>query len=186
MTYDERADAIGQLLRETILPRYTRPDHLDIDTARREVADMIADLNSAWPIMPADRFAATGQALARALRLAYTGRAWPTIAHLAKALKAALAPSPAASDRTASATKVDQLEIRREQLLRWCRGEAPCPAHLITRANLELLARDGLIEHGSIQGRLEFATANPGVDSDDHQRRRAGGLGGATIAASNP
>lgn len=182
MTYDERTSAIGKLLREIILPRYSRPDHLDDATARDELRDMVADLNSAWPIMPAAQFASTGQALARALRMTYTGRNWPTIAHLAKALKAALAPPPSAVDGAAkSATKIDILDIRRGQLEGWCRGANSCPAHLITPENLALLAKDGVIRRDQIADMMAFAEGNHGVADDMPDRPARFDAAGVTI-----
>lgn len=98
MTFEERTNAIGTLLREHILPRYKRPEHLDDETARAELRDMVNDLNSAWPIMPAARFGEVADGLARAVRVTHTSRTWPTIASLVKALQAALSPPAAPSD----------------------------------------------------------------------------------------
>ena len=100
MTFEERTNAIGALLRETILPRYRRPEHLDDTTARAELRDMVADLNAAWPIMGEQRFSEVAEALARAVRVTHTSRQWPTIAALTKALEAALRPPeiPTAAD----------------------------------------------------------------------------------------
>lgn len=176
MNYDARTAAIGKLLREVILPRHIRPEHLDVADAQAEVRDMIEDLNAAWPIMPDSQFEATGKALARSLRMTYTGRSWPTIAHLAKALKAALAPPPsAASDGPGAATKLDILDIRREQLIAWCRGQRSCPAHLITRENLALLAKESVIRLDQVEDMLAFAGDAAGVAEDvapDDRKRR--------------
>jgi hypothetical protein len=92
MNHQERQNAIGTLLREVILPRYKRPEHLDDETARRELGDMVADLNAEWPLMPAHRFGEVCDGMARAIRTTHTSRTWPTIAALVKALGVAIAP----------------------------------------------------------------------------------------------
>jgi hypothetical protein len=142
MTYEERTNAIGGLLRETILPRYKRPEHFDDETARSELYDMVEDLNAEWPPMTAERFAMIGPAMARALRLTYTGRNWPTIAHLAKALKQAQeAPSSArvAAQTTSSKDNVDEWEI--SQVRNWLAGEQPINPYYVTRQRLERLGQ---------------------------------------------
>lgn len=100
MTFEERTNAIGTLLREHILPRYKRPEHLDDETARAELRDMVNDLNAAWPIMPPQRFGEVADGLARAVRVTHTSRTWPTIAALVKALQVAISPpaAPTADD----------------------------------------------------------------------------------------
>lgn len=89
MTYEERMNAIGTLLRTKILARKQRPERFDDETARAEIADMVSDLNAAWPSMPPDMFEQTGDNLARELRAMHAGRDWPVIATMLKALKAA-------------------------------------------------------------------------------------------------
>lgn len=165
MTYDERTAAIGTLLRETILPRYRRPDHMDDETARSELVDMVSDINAAWPIMPAERFHAVGRALARSLRMTYTGRSWPTIAHMTKALRDALAPAETPNDNLSppSTRAANVANWRRSQLLAWCKGTAPCQDYLITRENLLELAKDGEIPFGEIDQMLTFVARNMGI-----------------------
>ncbi|MFO1144671.1 MAG: hypothetical protein U1E59_20305 [Amaricoccus sp.] len=161
MTYEERTNAIGTLLRETILPRYTRPPHLDDTTARAELRDMVADLNAEWPLMSAERFHQMGQALARCLRLSYTGRNWPTIAHLAKALKAAQEAPTSALDVKQDATTGDEREEwRRAQLREWLAGNRPVNPNFVTR---ERLAAIGCRE---IEAAMAFAErhANDGAE----------------------
>lgn len=154
MTYEERINAIGTLLRETILPRYTRPPHLDDDTARAELRDMVTDLNAEWPLTTRDRFDAMGVAMARALRLTYTGRNWPTIAHLAKALKQAQQAPTSAQDAKPSATTTDDHEEwKRRQLREWLAGEKPINPEWVTRERLAAIGcRD-------ISAAMEFAHA---------------------------
>ncbi len=135
MTYEERVNAIGTLLRETILPRYTRPPHLDDATARAELRDMVDDLNTDWPVMPDEQFHHTGKALARALRLTYTGRNWPTIAHLAKALKAAR-EAPASALMTAPASAARSM---RSQLRGWLYDRKPISPQLVTKERLSAI-----------------------------------------------
>ena len=118
--------------------------------------------NSAWPIMPDGQFETTALAFARALRMTYAGARGRRSAHMAKALKAALAPPKVPKEGT-TATVLDILEIRRAQLEAWCRGEKPCGIHLITRENLTVLANDGVIPHGEIDNMLAFAASNQGV-----------------------
>lgn len=89
MNFAERNNAIGELLKDEILPRYTRPEHLDDDAARRELADMVADLNSEWPVMGLDAFRELGVKFAANIRKLHTSRRWPTIALMLKALSAA-------------------------------------------------------------------------------------------------
>lgn len=89
MNYEERTNRIGTLLREAILPRYTRPAHMDDGTARAELADMVEDMNRQWPIMSPDRFDLVGREMARHLRRDYAGRQWPPIKAMLSALKAA-------------------------------------------------------------------------------------------------
>ena len=171
MNFEARTNAIGALLRDTILPRFKRPDHLSTEAARAELSDMVADLNAAWPIMSAERFEATAREMARIVRTTSVGRTWPTIGLMIKALRAALAPDAGAKP-DAGATRLDVLEIRRIQLERWCRGEANCPEHLITAANLGALAADGIIQRSQIEDMLAYATTNVGVAVEDGAEQR--------------
>ena len=102
MNFEDRTNAIGTLLREHILPRYKRPEHLDDTTARAELRDMVEDLNRAWPVMGATRFGDTADGLARAIRMTHTSRTWPTIAALIKALNVALEPPRGAPEADGS------------------------------------------------------------------------------------
>ena len=92
MNFEDRTNAIGTLLREHILPRYKRPEHLDDETARAELRDMVADLNAAWPLMGPDRFGDVCDGLCRSIRKTHTSRSWPTIAAMLKALSLAMEP----------------------------------------------------------------------------------------------
>lgn len=137
MTYEERINQIGTLLRDVILPRYKRPEHLDDDTARAELRDMVTDLNAEWPLSSRDRFDATATAMARALRLTYTGRNWPTIAHLAKALKQAQeAPTSALMSAPSATSSDDREEWRRRQLREWLSGDRAINPEIVTRERL--------------------------------------------------
>jgi hypothetical protein len=98
MNFTERTNAIGTLLREHILPRYKRPEHLDDTTARAELADMVNDLNAAWPVMNDTRFGEVCDGMARAIRVTHTSRSWPTIAALVKALGVAISPPVAPTE----------------------------------------------------------------------------------------
>lgn len=89
MTFEERENAIGTLLRDTLLPRYKRPEHLDDVAARLELRDMVADLNREWPVESAEAFAARAERFCRDVRATHAGRSWPAIATLLKALKSA-------------------------------------------------------------------------------------------------
>jgi hypothetical protein len=171
MTYEERTNAIGGLLRETILPRYKRPEHFDDETARSELHDMVADLNAEWPLMTAERFAMIGPAMARALRLTYTWRNWPTIAHLAKALKQAQeAPSSArlAAPTTSSEDNID--EWRTRQVGKWLAGEQSINPYFVTRQRLERLRKSP----AEIDEILEYVNdlRNHGISRDLTERDR--------------
>lgn len=185
MNFSERENAIGSMLKVMVLPRYKRPEHMDPDTARAEIADMVADLNAAWPIQPAERFAATSEAFARAIRATYSGRTWPPIAVMLKALKAALEPAPAPREATGPASVFDMGEIRRDQLLRWCKGERSCPDHLITRENLEALAQDGLIQRSAIDDMLAFARGNHGISPEADMMRDRKTLPASLMVSGN-
>lgn len=162
MTYEERINLIGTLLRDTILPRYKRPEHLDDATARAELRDMVEDLNAAWPLMHPARFESVGDDLARQLRSTYTGRSWPPIAVMIKALKAALSGG-GGDGKLRGSSELDLMEARGAQLLNWCRGEGNCGEGLITRDNLLVLADAGHISAHEIPRMLAYAAAHMGV-----------------------
>lgn len=171
MTYEERTNAIGMLLRETILPRYKRPEHFDDETARSELHDMVTDLNAEWPLMPAERFSMIGREMARALRLTYTGRNWPTIAHLAKALKQAQeAPSSARVAAPTTSSKDNVEEWRTSQVRKWLAGEQAISPHFVTRQRLERLGKSS----AEIDEVLEYVNdlRNHGISPDLTQRDR--------------
>lgn len=173
MNFDERCNAIGTLLKVKILPRYKRPDHLDDDTARAELRDMVEDLNAHWPQMPEARFTIVGDAMARALRGSYTSRAWPSIAHMVKALQAALREPAPSSTGTSVASKIDHAEARGKQLLGWVRGENACGEDLITRENLAVLVRAGHIQPNQVGAMLDFAAMNKGTDDEPKAAERS-------------
>lgn len=97
MTFEERQNAVGTLLRETILPRYTRPAHLSDDMARAELRDMVNELVADWPVMGRTEFEATAQRMAREVRRSHEGRSWPSIKRLLAALDAATKERPASA-----------------------------------------------------------------------------------------
>lgn len=140
MNYAERCNAIGTLLRETILPRTKRPDHLDDDTARRELADMTEDLNAEWPVMTRDRFDLVSEALARTVRTTHKSRTWPTIGHLVDALKQTLGKINSPGIAHSAADSGDWQEAaKRTQLRAWWYDHKPCPAHFVTRERLQAI-----------------------------------------------
>ena len=101
MTYETRTDAIGSWLRDVVLPRYNRPDHLGDNEARAEVADMVEDINRVAPLMGDE---ALGPFLADAfarVRMTYTGRSWPPIGVFCKAVGAAAKDRPMTGGRPA-------------------------------------------------------------------------------------
>jgi hypothetical protein len=185
MTYDERTNLIGSLLRDVILPRYKRPDHLDDATARAEIMDMVEDLNSAWPLMHPESFPRVGLALARNIRRSYSGRSWPPIAVMLKALKSAVSPEPV-DGKLRGIQQIDLADIRGRQLLAWCRGEAPCGEGLITADNLRVLADAGHIRHDAIPSMILFAERNQGVHREEPRQQSAPGGGFARIKAPSP
>ncbi len=169
MTYDERINTIGTLLRETILPRYTRPPHLDDETARAELADMVRDLNSEWPLGTQTQFNLIGQALARAIRTTYTGRSWPTIAHMAKALKAAReAPVSALIDRASPTSGDDREGWKRARVKAWLYDGKPIAPDLVTKDRLTAVGCK------DVHGAYAFAHDpwNQGVDPELTEKDR--------------
>jgi hypothetical protein len=94
MTYEERTNAIGSWLRDVVLPRYNRPDHLGDAEARAEVADMVEDINAETPILPVDAFEPFLATMFAKLRRTYTGRNWPPIGAFCKAIAAARKDGP--------------------------------------------------------------------------------------------
>lgn len=173
MNFEQRTNQIGTLLRETILPRYKRPDHLDDNTARAELRDMVDDLNAHWPQMPESRFEIVGAAMARALRASYQSRNWPSIAHMVKALKTALTEPAPSSTGNSVASKIDHAEARGKQLLGWVRGENACGEDLITRENLAVLVRAGHIQPNQVGAMLDFAAMNKGTDDEPKAAERS-------------
>ncbi len=139
MTFEERQNLIGDLLRNKILVRKQRPERFDDATARAEIADMVDDLNRAWPVMPKDMFLSTGDSLARELRASHSGRDWPPIAVMLKALKAAL-DVPAPPD-VAPAQWTSWMEVAAQHQLRaWLAGEGNgIPPQFITRERLQAI-----------------------------------------------
>lgn len=122
MNFDERVNAIGTILRTQILPRYKMPDHLSDETARAEIADMVNDLNSEWPVVGPEVFRQIGERFASALRKEATSRTWPTIGVMLKALRAARV-APTAKDDTGDGVADEVLYGRVVAFWRQCRGE---------------------------------------------------------------
>ena len=123
MSYDGRVNFIGTLLREHILPRYKRPEHLGEESARSELRDMVEDLNAEWPLMSEAVMEETAQRMFRELRASHTSRSWPTIGAMTKALKAALSQPQA----TAATGEPPQLY---EWIREWWLRHRDCPRHL--------------------------------------------------------
>lgn len=101
MTYEERTNQIGAWLRDVVLPRYNRPDHLSDTQARAELADMVEDINRAVATMPADAFGPFLAETFAKVRRAHVSRSWPSIATFVKAISAAQKESPMPSGRAA-------------------------------------------------------------------------------------
>lgn len=146
MNYQDRTNAIGTLLREHILPRYKRPEHLDDGTARAELRDMVEDLNHEWPVMNESRFGEIAERLARAVRVTNTSRTWPTIAVMVKALKAALdAPAPEVESEE---EKPIVWECVREW---WVKFRQAGPASMAKSHHAERLVQEGLATPGELR-----------------------------------
>lgn len=165
MNFTDRTNAIGTLLRETILPRYRRPEHLDDTAARAEAADMVADLNAEWPLMSDEAFRDTGERFARELRKISTSRSWPSIGHMLRALEAATKAAPM-SERTVAGSFFDPEDAKQMQLVKWANGEADCPSCFITPGRLLAIAERGKIERADIGKMLRYAEVNQGVYRD--------------------
>lgn len=88
MNYEQRCNQIGTLLRE-ILRRYERPARFDDQTAREELAAMVKDLNSEWPVCDNEAFNAVAERFAETVRKTIGGRDWPGIPAMIKALREA-------------------------------------------------------------------------------------------------
>lgn len=116
MTYEERTSAIGTLLRNTILPRFVRPVHLDDLNARRELSYMVDDLNAVWPTVSATEFAAIGERLAKQVRQTVDGRTWPTIPRLLNALKAVKGVTPHRLSKPADAPRARPFEFNAKRI----------------------------------------------------------------------
>lgn len=132
---------------------------------------MVSDLNAVWPIMSPDQFDYTGRALAREIRTTYTGRTWPTIAHLAKALKAALRPSEDARAAPRDSTAFDAEGAKQAAVEAWARGRRSCPPGFIT---YERLAAAGF-SPSQVRARFDFLAVNldAGIAGDRlHEPRR--------------
>lgn len=147
MNFEERTNAIGTLLREHILPRYKRPEHLDDATARAELADMVGDLNRAWPVMGVNRFGDVADGLCRAIRTTHTSRTWPTIAALVKALNVALEP-PKVATPDEDAKRDDAIYAM--VLEWWLRFKDAMPS-TATEAHAVRLQRDGHATWGQLR-----------------------------------
>ena len=134
MTYEQRRAFIGGFLRERVMPRYKRPEHFDDATARREIADIVADLTSEWPVVPDGMMAEIAERFFANLRKQYSGRTWPPIAAMVKALKHRDEP-----ESRSKPGPVDYEAIRRAQLAEWLRGGRPIGRCFVTRERLEAI-----------------------------------------------
>lgn len=101
MTHEERTSAIGTWLRVDVLPRYNMPDHLGDTQARREISDMVEDINRVLPILPADSFTTFLADVFSKIRMTHTSRAWPPISTFVKAVTGAKKEAPTRIGRQA-------------------------------------------------------------------------------------
>jgi len=94
MTYEERTAIIGTILREEVLKRFKRPEHLGDAEARGELADMVDELNANWPLGTDEQMRAVGERFATAVKRNHDSRQWPTIKKIVGYLKDALKGAP--------------------------------------------------------------------------------------------
>lgn len=141
MIYDDRKNRIGSWLKDVVLPRYNRPDHLGDAEARAEVGDMVDDLNKSIPIMPTADFDDFLVSTFFRLRRSYTGRAWPPIGVFVKAVSAAAKDSPTTAMGRPAEYNPDDYAI---MAARMQTGEAVGQDYLYGPKAKELMAR-GLV-----------------------------------------
>lgn len=162
MNFDERTAAIGTFLRDEVLKRYNRPEYMNDDIARREIADMVSDLNNEWPVMSRERFAAVAEEFHRQLRKVHGSRNWPTISAMVKALREASKPRE-------SKTGEDEPPHIYEMVADWWREKrGPFPS-LAKRHHAERLVRERLATWGELrrsgfpipEERMDEAKAEP-------------------------
>jgi hypothetical protein len=114
MNFDQRCNAIGEWLRTAVLPRYTRPDHLDDLAAKAEAADLVTDINAEIPVMASEAFNGFLADVHSKLRRTYTRRDWPPIAAFVKAIHACRGERPSAA--TSKAEPPDEYAIAAEKM----------------------------------------------------------------------
>jgi len=172
MTYEERTNRIGTLLREEILRNSTRPSHLSDTAAQAELRNMVDDLNREWPTMAADRFESVCEALAREVRASHTSRTWPTIAALLKALKASMKGNAELTEEQSEAAIMGMVRDW------WTQFRGPLPT-VATEEHAVQLHREGLATWGELRrslfpipfwaredAMLEPDPAHPGIMAD--------------------
>jgi len=162
MSFEERTAAIGALLRDEVLKRYNRPDYMSDDIARREIADMVSDLNHEWPVMSRERFTAVAADFHRHLRKVHGSRNWPTIAAMVKALREA-------SKLPATTTSEDEPPHIYDMVADWWREKGGAFPSLAKRHHAARLVQAGLATWGELRRkgfpipdeRVEEAKAEP-------------------------
>jgi hypothetical protein len=145
MNFDQRCNAIGEWLRTSVLPRYTRPDHLDDAAARAEAADLVTDINAEIPVMPEAMFPGFLADVFSKLRRSYTRRDWPPIGAFVKAVQLArreITPSGAPEPETR-----DEYEIAAAKMLA---GDAVGQQYIYGPKAKELEAR-GMVDDATFR-----------------------------------
>ena len=146
MTYEERINRIGDLLREDILRGSNRPSTMSDAAAQAELRHMVEDLNSEWPVMTRDRFEAVCVDLAREVRTTHASRTWPTIPVLLKALRAAMKGNAELTDEQRATAILDMVRDW------WMRFRDPLPT-VATEEHAVALHGEGLATWGELRRR---------------------------------
>jgi hypothetical protein len=145
VNFDQRCNAIGEWLRTSVLPRYTRPDHLDDLAAKAEAADLVADINAEIPVMQADAFPGFLADVHSKLRRTYTRRDWPPIAAFVKAIHACRGERP--SVKASETEPRDEYEIAAAKMLA---GDAVGQQYIYGPKAKELEAR-GMVDDATFR-----------------------------------
>ena len=86
MNYETRKRMVSNWLFD-FLKNYEVPPHLDQDASKKELVNMVEDINSELPLLKENSFKLLLENVAKHIRKNQTSRRWPTIAFFIKAVK---------------------------------------------------------------------------------------------------
>ena len=86
MNYETRKRMVSNWLFD-FLKNYEVPPHLDQDASKKELINMVEDINSEIPLLKENSFKLLLENVAKHIRKNQTSRRWPTIAFFIKAVK---------------------------------------------------------------------------------------------------